>query len=73
VRLRAPDLAGARAVLEGAGYAVTPVDGALRVQGVTAPAELTRLLADQGHYLEELSPVAADLESAFLELTEDTP
>jgi len=73
VRLRAPDLAAARAVLITGGYAVTDVDGALRVHGVTAPSELTRLLADSGHYLEELSPVAADLESAFLELTEETP
>ncbi len=72
VRLRAADLEGARAVLTQGGYAVTPVDGALRVQGVAAPAELTRLLADNGHYLEELSPIAADLESAFLELTEET-
>lgn len=73
VRLRAPDLAAARAVLITGGYAVTDVDRALRVHGVTAPSELTRLLADSGHYLEELSPVAADLESAFLELTEETP
>ena len=27
------------------------------------------LLAEHGHYLEELTPVAADLESAFLALT----
>jgi ABC-2 type transport system ATP-binding protein len=38
---------------------------------VLAPGELTRLLAGHGHYLEELTPVAADLESAFLELTGD--
>jgi ABC-2 type transport system ATP-binding protein len=73
MKVRAPDLAGARAVLDGAGYRLSDLDGALRVHGVTAPSELTRLLADHGHYLEELSPVAADLESAFLELTEQTP
>jgi ABC-2 type transport system ATP-binding protein len=73
VRVRLADLAGAKAVLTEAGYAVTEVEGALRVHGVTAPSELTRLLAERGHYLEELSPVAADLETAFLELTQDQP
>ena len=30
---------------------------------------MTRVLAEHGHYLEELTPVTADLESAFLALT----
>jgi ABC-2 type transport system ATP-binding protein len=30
---------------------------------------VTRLLAEQGHYVSELSPISADLESVFLELT----
>src|SRR4051812_3404179 len=71
VRLRVPDEAAAAAVLPSAGYRVSPADGALLVHAVPAPGELTRLLAEHGHYLEELSPVAADLESAFLALTGD--
>jgi ABC-2 type transport system ATP-binding protein len=72
VRLRVADQAAARDVLTGAGYQVTVEDQVLRVLAVPAPAELTKLLADHGHYLEELTPVAADLESAFLALTEET-
>jgi ABC-2 type transport system ATP-binding protein len=76
VRVRVPDPAAAAAVLGAAGYRVSPAAGspddpALLVHAVTAPGELTRLLAGHGHYLEELTPVAADLESAFLELTGD--
>jgi ABC-2 type transport system ATP-binding protein len=69
LRLRVADRAAAAAVLTGAGFAVDPDADALLVRAVPAPAEITRLLAQSGHYLEELTPVAADLESAFLELT----
>jgi ABC-2 type transport system ATP-binding protein len=81
VRVRVPDPVAATAVLTSAGFRVSPAgaspdgrphDGtALLVHAVPAPGELTRLLAGHGHYLEELTPVAADLESAFLELTGD--
>jgi ABC-2 type transport system ATP-binding protein len=72
VRIRVPDRAGAAAVLTAAGHRVTPVDDdALLVSAVEAPGQVTRLLAEHGHYLEELTPVAADLESAFLALTAD--
>jgi len=72
VRLRVDDdQAAARAVLERAGHRVAAADGALRVSEVGSPAELTRLLASHGHYLSELTPVAVDLEAAFLSLTED--
>jgi ABC-2 type transport system ATP-binding protein len=81
VRVRVPDPVAAAAVLTSAGFRVSPagsspdgrpLDGtALLVHAVPAPGELTRLLAGHGHYLEELTPVAADLESAFLELTGD--
>lgn len=37
------------------------------------PAQITRLLAEQQIYLSELTPVAADLESVFLELTGTAP
>ena len=69
VRLRVPDGDAARSVLERAGFRVTPDEDMLRVHRVDSPADLTRLLAGQGLYLSELTPVAADLESAFLELT----
>jgi ABC-2 type transport system ATP-binding protein len=69
VRIRVPDRAAATAVLTAAGYRVSPADDALLVSAVSAPGQLTRVLAEHGHYLEELTPVAADLESAFLALT----
>ena len=71
VRVPVADEAAARAVLERAGHRVAQSDGALRVQGVSSPADLTRLLAQHGHYLSELTPVAVDLEAAFLQLTGD--
>ena len=72
VRVRVDDDATATVVLAGAGHRVQRTDdGALRVSGVAHPADLTRLLAEAGLYLSELSPVAVDLESAFLELTGD--
>jgi ABC-2 type transport system ATP-binding protein len=69
VRVKVPDPAAAAAVLAAAGYRVAPTDDGLLVSAVRAPGEVTRLLAEHGHYLEELTPVAADLESAFLALT----
>ncbi|MCZ2830409.1 ABC transporter ATP-binding protein [Modestobacter sp. VKM Ac-2986] len=69
VRLKVPDRAAAAAVLTAAGYTVGPTDDGLLVSAVAAPGEVTRVLAEHGHYLEELTPVAADLESAFLALT----
>ena len=70
VRLRVADLAAGAAVLQAAGYAVTPVEGGLRVAAADRPGELTRLLGEAGHWVEELTPLTADLESAFLALTE---
>ncbi len=73
VRVRVPDAAAAAAVLAGAGFAVSPPevpDGrTLLVHGVSAPGDVTRALAQQGVFLEELAPVVADLESAFLAIT----
>jgi ABC-2 type transport system ATP-binding protein len=73
VRVRVPDAGLAAAVLAGAGFAVTPPpvpDGrTLLVHDVTAPAEITRALAAQGTYLEELTPLTVDLETAFLAIT----
>ncbi|MGY1616327.1 ABC transporter ATP-binding protein [Geodermatophilus sp. SYSU D00691] len=71
VRVRVPEPVSAAAVLTGAGFAVSPADGALLVHAVASPGEITRVLAEHGHYLEELTPVSADLESAFLAITGD--
>ncbi len=73
VRLRVSDPGAARQVLERAGHQVSEAGGVLRVSGAAHPEELTRLLGSHGHWLSELIPVAADLEGAFLELTEEMP
>jgi ABC-2 type transport system ATP-binding protein len=62
---------GAKSVLDAAGFSVTGMGDAWRIHGVTDPATVTRALADRGHYLTELSPIEADLESVFLELTRE--
>jgi ABC-2 type transport system ATP-binding protein len=41
------------------------------VHAAPDPSVVTRLLAEHGLYLSELSPISADLESVFLELTKD--
>jgi ABC-2 type transport system ATP-binding protein len=71
VRLRLADPAGGRELIEAAGFTVTSMGDAWRVHAVTDPAELNRMLAERGHYLSELAPIAADLETVFLELTRE--
>ena len=71
VRIRVPDRPTAAAILSAAGFQCSPVDDVILVHGVTAPGEITRALAVQGHYLEELVHVTPDLETAFLAITED--
>jgi len=73
VRVRVPDLDLARQVLADAGLRVSTGDGVLLVHGVLDATDITRALADRQIYLSELSPVAADLESVFLELTQGQP
>ncbi|GGO75188.1 ABC transporter ATP-binding protein [Nocardioides deserti] len=68
-RLVVPDLPAASAALSAAGVPVTEQDGALRVE-TGDPAAVTRLLAARDLWLTELTPVRADLESFFLQLTE---
>jgi ABC-2 type transport system ATP-binding protein len=75
-----PDPGAAAAVLSGAGFQITPAtfpDGSpdwsvIVVHAVASPSAVNRLLADHGHWLDELSPVHADLETAFLALTQDS-
>ena len=58
--------------LREAGYSVTnDPDGALLVEGATTPDDITRVLAERGLYVRELTPVRRDLESVFLQLTKD--
>jgi ABC-2 type transport system ATP-binding protein len=75
IRIRVPDAATAAGVLGAAGVTVAPPDVSdgrtLLVHSAPAPGDITRILAQQGIYLEELTPMAADLESAFLALTGD--
>ena len=71
VRLCVPDPMGARDVLTAAGYRLSSLGDAWRVHDVHDRSALTRTLADRGHYLTELSPIAADLEDVFLQLTGD--
>jgi ABC-2 type transport system ATP-binding protein len=73
VRLRVPDPAAARPVLERAGFEVTSLGDAWRVGKVDDPGRVTRVLSESGQFLTELSPIAADLESVFLSLTDEEP
>ncbi|MGW7296236.1 ABC transporter ATP-binding protein [Streptomyces xiamenensis] len=71
VRVRGPEPARLRAVLEGAGGGVTvteTADGVLEVEGAEA-ARVGELVAGQGLVLHELSPQQASLEEAFMRLT----
>jgi ABC-2 type transport system ATP-binding protein len=76
VRVGVPDPHRATEILTRAGLAAAPgADGQLSVSCVDFrpldPALITRLLAEEGLYVAELSPVRADLESVFLQLTAD--
>ncbi len=73
LRVGVPDLPRALQVLLAAGFTATDTGDALQVHAAPDPGEITRVLAGQGLYLTELSRVAADLESVFLELTADAP
>jgi ABC-type multidrug transport system ATPase subunit len=66
----------ARSVLEGAGFVVVPSGPTLTV-GVRDQQQrfdfsrVTRVLAQQGLFVSELTPIRADLESVFLGLTSE--
>jgi ABC-2 type transport system ATP-binding protein len=69
VRVRTSDLPAALETLRGSGFTVTPAEDHLVVGQVTDPALVTRALADRGQYVTELTPLMANLESVFLDLT----
>ncbi|MBB5110163.1 ATP-binding cassette domain-containing protein [Micromonospora echinospora] len=74
VRLEAvSDLPQAADALSRAGVRVAAEPDHLLLSGVDKPATVSRLLAEQGLYVSELTPVAVDLESVFLELTATAP
>jgi ABC-2 type transport system ATP-binding protein len=71
VRVRTPDPKKLTTLLEKAKGIVTPVDGALSVAGLTTD-EIGVAAGRAGITLLELSPQAASLEEAFMELTHDS-
>lgn len=72
VRVGVLDPGRALQVLAGAGLDVRQDGTHLRVDGEPEPARITYLLAQQGLYVHELTPVRAGLEAVFLDLTRDT-
>ena len=78
VRLQVAQPEQARAVLRRAGWTVSPhvppaggVPDGWRVHGVADPAQITRVLAEHGLFVSELTRIGADLETIFLDLTAD--
>jgi ABC-2 type transport system ATP-binding protein len=73
LRVRVDDATAARSALQAAGIAAAAGEDsqALVVTGVDDPAIVTETLARRGIYLRELAPVAVDLESVFLGLTQE--
>jgi ABC-2 type transport system ATP-binding protein len=67
------DLIGAAAILKAKGAEVTVQTDHFVVGNAGNPAQITRILAEKEIYVSELSPVEADLESVFLELTGTGP
>ncbi|HEX5201027.1 ABC transporter ATP-binding protein [Paractinoplanes rhizophilus] len=67
------DLLGAAELLRGNGAEVTLRDDHFVVGNAGNPAQITRILAEKQIYVSELAPIAADLESVFLELTGTAP
>ena len=68
-RVGVSDPDAARTALLGAGHQVTRDGRDLVVAGHDHPEEISRLLAEKGLYVSDLSAVHADLESFFLDLT----
>ena len=72
LRVGVEDLAAATEILVAAGLSVRRDAAVLIVEGAARPKDVTRLLAERGHYLCELHTEVADLEDVFLALTDDT-
>src|SRR5690606_5584404 len=70
VRLAPEDVALATSVLETGGLLGRREHGALLVDGAGDAAQVTRALGERGVWVQELTPLHADLESVFLGLTQ---
>ena len=70
VRVVVPDIGAGQAALVAAGFLVTAAPDHLLVHEIEDAAQITRALVKKRQYVSELTPVAANLESVFLELTE---
>ena len=69
VRVGVPHPGAAAEVLTAAGLRVRTDGPTLRVRGVDDPARITELLAREGIFVHELTPLRVDLEQVFLDLT----
>jgi ABC-2 type transport system ATP-binding protein len=67
------DARAAVTLLRAKGAEITVEEDHFVVGNAGNPAQITRLLAEQQIYVSELSPIAADLESVFLEITGTAP
>jgi ABC-2 type transport system ATP-binding protein len=72
VRVGVADPAAAYRVLEEARWRVTRDGSRLVVEGAERAEDITRVLAERQIFVRELTPVRADLESVFLQLTQDS-
>ncbi len=70
-RVRVGDAQRAATVLGEAGATVRAADDHLMVSAVKDPAWITETLGGHGLWISELTPVAPDLETVFLQLTEE--
>jgi len=73
VRVRVAGHEQAAALLTEAGMTVVTHPDHLVVAGADDPAAITEILAAQGLYVAELTPLTPDLESVFLDLTATVP
>jgi ABC-2 type transport system ATP-binding protein len=69
VRVWVADPVAATRHLQDARYRVTRDGDHLNVEGAEHPEDITRVLAEQGLFVRELTPVRGDLEAVFLQLT----
>jgi ABC-2 type transport system ATP-binding protein len=69
LRIGIADPVAAERILTDGGLVVRRDGGLLVVEGISDGAEITRRLAAHNLFVNELTPVRADLESVFLELT----
>jgi ABC-2 type transport system ATP-binding protein len=72
VRVGVADPGAAQRALQGTRWRVTRDRDRLVVEGAEHAEDITRALARHDIYVRELTPVQADLESVFLQLTRDT-